>query len=107
MLLRLLLSALLALILSGCWASNTTTTKYWYTDSEGVTRRFEGPKDFEAENLEVIRKDGTRIRAKKIKITGNVDQTKADAARIRAQGELLEKGFEGAAEGAVKGIKGF
>jgi len=105
MLTRVFLALALSLLV-GC-AANTTTSKYDFTASDGTKGSIEIPKDIQAEGLDITTSTGARIKVRKLRAVGNVEQTKADSERIKSKGDVAGKIFEGAAEGAVKGAKGF
>jgi len=92
--------------LSGC--ANVSTTKYIYTGKDGSRISVEMPKEMTAKKFAVKIGDAF-VSADEI-TTKNVETIKAEAAReaavMKAAGTLVEKGAQGAAQGAVKGITG-
>lgn len=104
-----LVLALLGIItLSGC--ANVSTTVFKYHDIDGSTVLVEMPKEIEAKELvvEINAKNGTATIAAKEWSSRNAETIDAQAKREEKNlgkiGGLVEKGSEGAARGAVKGV---
>lgn len=93
------------LVLSSC--ANVSTTKFIYSEPNGVSLTVEMPKELEAKNLivNINAKEGTAtIHADTIK-TLNVETINAQANRESSVSQAISKSLtEGVVEGAMKGV---
>jgi hypothetical protein len=96
------------LALTGC--ANVSTTVFRYSDGQGGSVMVEMPKEIEAKDLHVSinAKTGTALITAKewsSKNSETIDsQAKREAQVLDKAGGLVEKGSEGAARGAMKGL---
>ncbi len=102
---RITISALIVICLSGCAWDNVSTSKFNCVDSTGAVTSVEMPKELKAKTLyvKIKLKDGSEVMIDAADIeTHNIEAIKAQLA---ATADIAAKATKAAVEAAIAGVK--